>query len=99
AFIQRAAHQRELVVVDHYPETGFQRRRVLSAVLAPSDVAYRTEDAQPLSSNFIQQYQTFETGGNLTDIRLRLTPKRVAENWLIKRNYNRLLTAHTHRAR
>lgn len=93
AFIQRAAHQRELVVVDHYPETGFQRRRALSAVLAPSDVAYHAEDAQPLSSNFIQQYQTFETGGNLTDIRLRLTPKRVAENWMINRNYTGLALA------
>jgi len=93
AFIQRAAHQREVVVVDHYPETGFQRRRALSAVLAPSDVSYRAEDAQPLSSNFIQQFQSFEGGGNLTDIRLLLTPTRLAENWLINRNFTGLALA------
>ncbi len=93
AFIQRAGHQREMVVVDHYPETGFLRRRALSAVLAPGDAYYRAEDAQPLSSNFIQQYRTFEAGGQLTEIRLQLTPKRNADNWLLNRNYTGLALA------
>jgi hypothetical protein len=93
AFIQRAGHQREIVVVDHYPETGFLRRRALSAVLAPADAYYRAEDAQPLSSNFIQQYRTFEGGGQLTDIRLLLTPKRSVENWLLNRNFTGLALA------
>lgn len=93
AFIQREGHQRELVVVDHYPDTSFQRRHALSAVLAPSDLHYRAADAQPLSSNFIQQYRTFDTGGSLTDIRIQQTPARVAENWLINRNFTGLAMA------
>jgi len=93
AFLHRAGHQRELVVVDHYPDSGFVRRRALSAVLAPADAYYRADDAAPLSSNFVQQYRTFQTGNQLADIQLLQTPTRRAENWLINRNYTALAMA------
>src|SRR5579862_6900668 len=90
AFIQRAAHQREIVVEDHYPDSGFVRRRVLSAVLAPADVIYRVEDAEPLSSNFIDQQRSFDTGGKLTDVQILPGPTPRATNWLLNRNYTGL---------
>jgi len=89
AFIQRAAHQREIAVEDHYSDTGFTRRRVLSAVLAPADVFYKVEDAQPLSSNFIDQ-RSFDTGGKITDVQITPGPVPVAGNWLLNRNYTGL---------
>ena len=93
AFIQRAAHQREIVVVDHYPESGFVRRRALSAVLAPADVIYRVDDAQPLSSNFVQNDLSFDTTSKISDVRLLRSPQKSAENWLLLRNYTGLALA------
>jgi hypothetical protein len=90
AFIQRAAHQREIAIVDYYPESGFVRRHALSAVLAPADVLYRVEDAEPLSSNFIQ---INDSGGKTTDVRVIHAPKRAAENWLLNRNFTGLALA------
>src|SRR5260221_676865 len=90
AFIQRAAHQREIAVEDHYSDTGFTRRRVLSAVLAPADVIYKVEDAQPLSSNFIDQHLAFDTGGKITDVQISPGPVPIAGNWLLNRNYTGL---------
>jgi hypothetical protein len=90
AFIQRAAHQREIVVEDHYPDSGFVRRRALSAVLAPADVIYKVEDAEPISSNFIDQQRAFDTGGKITDVQIAPGPPPVAENWLLNRNYTGL---------
>jgi hypothetical protein len=93
AFIQRAAHQREIAVVDHYPETSFVRSRALSAVLAPADVLYKVEDAQPLSSNFIDNDRLYDMASKVLDVRmLRATP-RMAENWLINRNFTGLAMA------
>jgi hypothetical protein len=93
AFIQRAANQREIVVVDHYPETGFIRRRALSAVLAPADVLYSVENAQPLSSNFIEQQQSFDTGGKISEVVFKPDSPTIAGNWLINRNFTGLAVA------
>jgi hypothetical protein len=93
AFIQRAAHQREIAVVDHYPETSFVRRRALSAVLAPADVLYKVEDAQPLSSNFINNERIYDTGSKVTDVRIQRGTTRSTENWLINRNFTGLAMA------
>lgn len=93
AFIQGEGYQREIRIIDHYPDTGFVRRRALSAVLAPSDTLYRCEDAQPVSSNYIQKYRVFEVGAAMTDIRLLLTPQRAAENWRINRKFTGLALA------
>jgi hypothetical protein len=93
AFIQRAAHQREVAVVDHYPETNFVRRRALSAVLAPADVIYQVEDAQPLSSNFIQNDRVYDSGSKTIDVRILHSPRMTAENWLLNRNYTGLALA------
>ena len=93
AFIQRAAHQREITVEDHYSDTGFTRRRVLSAVLAPADVFYKIEDAEPLSSNYIDQQRSFDTGGKITDVQVTPGLVPVAGNWLLKRNYTGLAYA------
>jgi hypothetical protein len=90
AFIQRAAHQREIAVVDHYAESGFTRQRALGAVLAPADVIYRVEDAQPLSSNFIDNDRVTDSSGQTSDVRVVRVPQRTAENWLLKRNYTGL---------
>jgi hypothetical protein len=90
AFIQRAAHQREIAVVDHYVESGFTRRRALGAVLAPADVIYTVEDAEPLSSNFIENDRVTDSGGKTSDVRIVRTPQRVAENWLLNRNFTGL---------
>jgi hypothetical protein len=90
AFIQRAAHQREIVVEDHYPETGFLRRRTLSAVLAPADVIYKVEDAEPISSNFIDQRQALDSGGKVTDVEMHPGPVPLATNWLLNRNFTGL---------
>lgn len=93
AFIQRAANQREIVVVDHYAETGFKRTRALSAVLAPADVIYTVENAQPISSNFIEQQRTFDTGGKITEVRFQADSPTIARNWLINRNFTGLAVA------
>src|SRR5882672_2295289 len=93
AFIQRAAHQREIVVEDHYAETGFLHRHALSAVLAPADVIYQVEDAVPLSSNFIDSQRSFDTGGKVTDVILLPGPPAGARNWLLNRNYTGLALA------
>jgi hypothetical protein len=93
AFIQRAAHQREIAVVDHYPESGFVRSRALSAVLAPADVLYQVEDAQPLSSNFIQNERAGDSGSKTSDVRMLRTPRLNAENWLLNRNFTGLAMA------
>ena len=93
AFIQRAAHQREIAVVDHYPDTSFVRRRALSAVLAPADVLYKVEDAQPLSSNFINTERVSDTGSKVTDVRIQRGATRLTENWLINRNFTGLAMA------
>jgi hypothetical protein len=85
AFIRRAAHQRELAVVDHYPESGFTRQHALGAVLAPADILYKVDDAEPLSSNFIDNDRT-----TTSDVRIVRTPERRAENWLINLNYTGL---------
>ncbi|HVE39212.1 MAG TPA: hypothetical protein VNM14_04945 [Planctomycetota bacterium] len=90
AFIQRAAHQRELAIVDHYAESGFTRQRALGAVLAPADVIYKVEDAEPLSSNFIENDRVTDSSGKTSDVRIVRTPQRVAENWLLNRNYTGL---------
>jgi hypothetical protein len=93
AFIQRAAHQREIAVVDHYPETSFVRRRALSAVLAPADVLYKVEDALPLSSNFVGKERGYDSGSKVTDVRMIHATPRIAENWLLNRNYTGLAMA------
>jgi hypothetical protein len=93
AFIQRAAHQREIIVEDHFPETGFTRRRVLSAVLAPADVIYQIEDAEPISSNHIDQQRAFDSGGRISDVQITPGPAALASNWLLNRNYTGLAYA------
>ena len=93
AFIQRAAHQREIAVVDHYPDTSFVRRRALSAVLAPADVIYKVEDALPLSSNFINNERVYDGASKVTDVRMLRAQPRMTENWLINRNYTGLAMA------
>lgn len=93
AFIQRAAHQREIAVVDHYLESGFTRRHALSAVLAPADVIYTVDDADPLSSNYLQNSRMFDAGGKTSDVRLVQHDGRRAENWLLNRNYTGLALA------
>ena len=90
AFIQRAAHQREIVVEDHYPGSDFVHRRALSAVLAPTDLIYKVEDAEPISSNFIDQQRAMDTGGKLTDIQVLSGPPPLVTNWLLNRNYTGL---------
>jgi hypothetical protein len=90
AFIKRAAHQREIAVVDHYAESGFTRKHALSAVLAPDDVIYKVEDAEPLSSNFIDNDRMTDSSGKTSDIRMIRTPQPLAENWLINRNFTGL---------
>jgi hypothetical protein len=93
AFIQRAAHQREIVVEDHFPDSDFTRRRVLSAVLAPADLIYRVEDAEPLSSNHIDQQRALDDGGKITDVEILPGPPPLAGNWLLNRNYTGLAYA------
>jgi hypothetical protein len=93
AFIQRAAHQREIAVVDYYPETGFVRHRALSAVLAPADVIYRAGDAQPLSSNFVKNDLSSDSSEKFNDIRILRAPERSVENWLLLRNWTALALA------
>jgi hypothetical protein len=93
AFIQRAAHQREITVVDHFPETNFVRSRALSAVLAPADVLYKVDDAQPLSSNFINTDRMYDSGAKTTDIRIMHGQQRTTENWLLNRNFTGLALA------
>lgn len=90
AFIQRAAHQREITVVDHYADTGFTRHHSLSAVLAPADVLYKVEDAEPLSSNYIQNYRGGDSGDKTTSVRIARTPQPKVENWLLNRNFTGL---------
>ncbi len=93
AFIQRAAHQREIAVVDHFPDTNFVRSRALSAVLAPADVIYKVDDAQPLSSNFINNERIYDSASKTTDVRFLRSPQRSAENWLLNRNFTGLALA------
>ncbi|MBI4563775.1 MAG: hypothetical protein HY716_03660 [Planctomycetes bacterium] len=54
-FMRSAALQREIAVVDHYGPAGFSRRRAIEAILAPERIAFQTDDARPLSSNFLLQ--------------------------------------------
>lgn len=93
AFIQRAAHQREIAVVDHYPDSGFVRHRALSAVLAPANVIYRVEEAQPLSSNHAGNDLSFETAEKFSQIQITRTPQKSVDNWLLFRGYTGLALA------
>jgi hypothetical protein len=80
-------------VEDHFPETGFTRRRVLSAVLAPADVIYRIDDAEPISSNFIDPLRAADNSGKITDVEMHPGPAPSAGNWLLNRNYTGLAYA------
>jgi hypothetical protein len=53
AFIERAAYQREIVVVDRAADASVERRRALSAVLAPRNLRYAVDDAEPVSCNYL----------------------------------------------
>lgn len=92
-FIQRPGYQREIAVIDHYPESSFYRARALSAVLAPRDLYCRMEDALPLSSNYILSDRKAFSEDKLVETRILEAPRKPVENWLLNRNYTGLALA------
>ncbi len=68
AFIQRAAHQREISVIDHFPESGSSRVRSVAGLLAPADGEYGISGgADPVSTNFIARALYNDVMGELVD--------------------------------
>jgi hypothetical protein len=85
-FMRSTAYQRETAVVDHYVDTGFARRRAVEAVLAPADVTFETEDAEPLSSDFLQRdlYRERDTS-RLERVRVTHGRTRQVRDWGVSR--------------
>lgn len=90
-FLRRSGLQRELAVVDHYPE--FERRRALSSILAPSDDVYRFSDAQPLSSNFLSRSISSDPTDELTDITVHRDRTDRVDSWPLNRGATGILFA------
>lgn len=66
ALLRSSAHQREIAVADHYPETGFARRRAVEAILAPWDMTFRLEGQEPLTGNFLGERWIVEEMSGVT---------------------------------
>jgi hypothetical protein len=75
AFLQRAAYQRELAVVDHYADGGPGRSRSVAALLVPSAGHYGLRGgAEPVSSNFISRAMYGDSNNDLGTLAIRHDP-------------------------
>ncbi|HEX7897922.1 MAG TPA: hypothetical protein VF950_09195 [Planctomycetota bacterium] len=82
AFIERAAYQRELVVVDRSSDGARERRRALSAVLAPRNQRYALMDAEPVSANYLTSQLSSLDLGNAV---LARAPRIELRDWTVSR--------------
>jgi hypothetical protein len=90
AFIERAAYQREMIVVDRAADAPQERRRALSAVLAPRNQRYDLTEAEPVSSNFLMsQLGGLETGAAA----VARTPGLVLKDWNVSRGATALVAS------
>ncbi len=90
AFIERAAYQRELLVVDRAAGSPQERRRALSAVLAPRNQRYRLQDVEPISSNYLpSQFGSLDLGSAV----LQRKPEILLEDWTVARGATGLVAA------
>jgi hypothetical protein len=84
AFIQRAAVQREIGVIDVHGDTS--RARILSALLPPSDGEYALHDgALPVSASYRSRAFTDEVMGDLKDARVDLSTTPGRTTWTLTR--------------
>jgi hypothetical protein len=90
AFIERAAYQREIVVVDRAAGAPQERRRALSAVLAPRNQRYSLRDVEPISSNYLaSQFGSLDLGNAV----LLRAPELSLQGWTISRGATALVTS------
>lgn len=90
AFIERAAYQRELVVIDRAADLGQERRRAISAVLSPRNQRYAIRDAEPVSSNYLpSRMDALELGNAL----LLRAPEIRLEGWTVARGATGLVVS------
>ncbi len=82
AFIERAAYQRELVVIDRAGDAPHERRRALSAVLAPRNQRYAIQGAEPVSSNYLTSQLSSLDLGNAV---LARAPEITLRDWTVAR--------------
>ncbi len=90
AFIERAAYQREILVVDRAAGETQERRRALSAVLAPRNQRYRLQDVEPISSNYLpSQFGSLDLGSAV----LERSPAIQLNDWTVARGATGLVAA------
>lgn len=91
AFIERAAYQREIVVVDRGANgASLERRRALSAVLAPRNQRYAVQGVEPVSSNYLTSQLSSLDLGNATLLR---TPEISLRDWTVARGATGLVVS------
>ncbi len=93
AFMRTAAHQRETRVVDHFLETQFSRERSVAAVLAPADVSFAFEEAEPLSTNFLSRSLYQGTASELAALTVAHGRTRAVRQWILQRGATGLACA------
>ncbi len=84
AFMSGSSYQRDLAVADHYPESGFWRRRALGALLSPVQDVFALKGAFPLSVNFLSSGRS--DSDPVDRILIRRTPGPEAGNLFVNRN-------------
>lgn len=90
AFIERAAYQRELVVIDRAADLRQERRRAISAVLSPRNQRYAIRDAEPVSSNYLPSRLDALDLGNALLLR---APEIRLEGWTVARGATGLVVS------
>lgn len=82
AFIERAAYQREILVIDRAAGAAQERRLALSAVLAPRNQRYSLTDVEPVSSNYLtSQFASLDLGNAV----LARLPEAILKDWTVAR--------------
>jgi hypothetical protein len=92
-FMSRAAIQREIVVVDHYPGSDRCRLRALGALLSPADLSYQVTDAIPVSSQLLPHHVMNDYSEGLTDVSIARSDHDVATRWFLNRGATGLVLA------
>lgn len=85
AFIEQPPYIRELAVEDRYPDTGFVRRRAVSALLSPQGGGYEVEGGRTVTTNFRFRSMFQEAGERGPAERVVHGPARVVHGWRIPR--------------
>jgi hypothetical protein len=86
SFMRSFAHQREVAVVDYYPEASFARKRAVEAILSPEEVVFQMKDAEPLDSEFLERSLYGQESEGMTSVTIRHDGGREVHDWALNRN-------------